>query len=68
MSSIENLTSALLVGGNTINEDIQKLKTEGANIIVATPGRLEELITKNFSDINLHKSLKELVRIICFIF
>ncbi|XKL64320.1 hypothetical protein PGB90_004406 [Kerria lacca] len=60
LSSIENLTSALLVGGNTINEDIQKLKTEGANIIVATPGRLEELITKNFSDINLHKSLKEL--------
>lgn len=51
----------LLVGGTPIINDVQKLRTQGCNIITATPGRLEELLTKKFPDINLHKSLKELV-------
>ncbi|XP_014615065.1 PREDICTED: probable ATP-dependent RNA helicase DDX55 homolog [Polistes canadensis] len=52
------LKQVILVGGTTINEDIEKLK-DGANIIVATPGRLEDMLS-NCKSINLTKRLKSL--------
>ncbi|KAI4482669.1 hypothetical protein M0804_008522 [Polistes exclamans] len=52
------LKQVILVGGTTINEDIEKLK-DGANIIVATPGRLEDMLS-NCKSINLAKRLKSL--------
>lgn len=53
------LKQVILVGGTTINEDIEKLKA-GANIIIATPGRLEDMLS-NCKSINLTKCLKSLV-------
>ncbi|KAI4473209.1 hypothetical protein M0802_016256, partial [Mischocyttarus mexicanus] len=52
------LKQVILVGGTTINEDIEKLKG-GANIIIATPGRLEDMLS-NCKSINLIKCLKSL--------
>lgn len=62
LANTEKITSLLIVGGNPITDDVEKLRHQGAHIITATPGRLEELLTKNFPEINLHKSLKEIVR------
>jgi ATP-dependent RNA helicase UAP56/SUB2 len=36
-----------IIGGENINEQIEKLKNDKPNIIVATPGRLLSLIKKN---------------------
>ncbi|KAK7595137.1 hypothetical protein V9T40_001570 [Parthenolecanium corni] len=60
LANIPNLSSLLLVGGNPISDDVQKLKNKGGNIIIGTPGRIEELLTKNFPEIQFHRSLKEL--------
>ncbi|XP_046415335.1 probable ATP-dependent RNA helicase DDX55 homolog [Neodiprion fabricii] len=55
---IPTLKQVLLVGGTTVDEDVIKLKN-GANIIVATPGRLEDILS-NCKDINLASSVKAL--------
>lgn len=63
------MKQVILVGGTTINEDIEKLKG-GANIIIATPGRLEDMLS-NCKSINLTKCLKSLVikfNITCILF
>ena len=62
LNNVKQFSSVLLVGGNPVADDVQQIHTHGANIITATPGRLEELLTRNYTQINLHKSLKELVR------
>lgn len=49
----------LLVGGNSVDEDIATLKAYGANIIVCTPGRLLDLLERK-SDLNLAGRVKSL--------
>uniref|UniRef100_A0A0V0GAM7 ATP-dependent RNA helicase n=1 Tax=Triatoma dimidiata TaxID=72491 RepID=A0A0V0GAM7_TRIDM len=49
---------ALLIGGTKVSEDIERLNGCGANIIIATPGRLEDLLTRG--NISLHLSVKSL--------
>ncbi|XP_078048921.1 putative ATP-dependent RNA helicase DDX55 homolog isoform X2 [Augochlora pura] len=58
LTNLPQLKQILLVGGITIAEDVARLKT-GANIIVATPGRLEDIIS-NCRGINLAARLKSL--------
>ncbi|KAG7199984.1 hypothetical protein KM043_014409 [Ampulex compressa] len=58
LKRIPSLKQVLLVGGSTINEDAEKLKN-GANIIVATPGRLADILT-NCKAINLATHIKAL--------
>lgn len=58
LTKISTLKQVILVGGTTITEDIEKLKS-GANIIIATPGRLEDILS-NCKSINLTKCLKSL--------
>ncbi|CAB0000671.1 unnamed protein product [Nesidiocoris tenuis] len=48
----------LMIGGTKVAEDIELLKKEGANIIIATPGRLEDLLTRG--DVLLHVAVKSL--------
>lgn len=51
-----SLKQVLLVGGVTLNEDIERLK-KGVNIIVGTPGRLQDILS-NHNSVNLNiKSL-----------
>lgn len=58
LENIPGLKQALLVGGTTVAEDADRLKT-GANIIVATPGRLEDLLS-NCKAISLAAYVKSL--------
>ncbi|XP_014248314.1 ATP-dependent RNA helicase DDX55 [Cimex lectularius] len=59
---LKNMTNpykqALIIGGTKVTDDIEKLKKDGVNIIIATPGRLEDLLTRG--DIPLHIALKSI--------
>nr|XP_022899752.1 probable ATP-dependent RNA helicase DDX55 homolog [Onthophagus taurus] len=59
LKRIEGITQILLVGGNNVEEDINRFKINGGNIIVCTPGRLEDLLTTK-KQINLSLSVKNL--------
>ncbi|KAG8039021.1 hypothetical protein G9C98_003328 [Cotesia typhae] len=56
--NIPKLKQILLVGGTTVKEDAIKLK-KGAHIIIATPGRLEDIFS-NCKDVDLGKAVKSL--------
>uniref|UniRef100_A0A8C4Q788 ATP-dependent RNA helicase n=2 Tax=Eptatretus burgeri TaxID=7764 RepID=A0A8C4Q788_EPTBU len=43
----------LLIGGNNPLGDIKKLQENGANIVIATPGRLEDLFTRRKDGLDL---------------
>ncbi|XP_043482204.1 probable ATP-dependent RNA helicase DDX55 homolog [Leptopilina heterotoma] len=58
LEEISNLKQILLVGGTTVREDVERLR-KGANIIVCTPGRLEDLLT-NCKEVNLIIGVKSL--------
>lgn len=58
LEKIPSLKQVLLVGGVTVKEDAENLK-RGVNIIVATPGRLEDILS-NCSFINLNLCIKSL--------
>lgn len=58
----------LTLGGNPIETDVKAFNKNGANILVATPGRLEDLLTRNIPNFHLHKSLKSLVCSRIFVF
>ncbi|EFA08391.1 putative ATP-dependent RNA helicase DDX55 homolog-like Protein [Tribolium castaneum] len=59
LESISGITSLLLVGGNSVEEDLNNLKCNGGNIIICTPGRFEDLLSRK-SDFNLTLALKNL--------
>ncbi|CAG9326693.1 unnamed protein product [Blepharisma stoltei] len=48
-----------LIGGHSKPEDIEKIENQGANIIIATPGRILDLL--NISDLIILKDLGVLV-------
>ena len=62
LKRIPLLKQVLLVGGVTLQKDAEKLK-KGANIIVATPGRLKDILS-NY--INLGLCIKSLVQYLVF--
>lgn len=49
---------ALIIGGTAISEEISRLTKDGANIIICTPGRLEDILNRGCP--LLHKALKSL--------
>jgi len=59
LNKIPSLKQVLLVGGTTLEKDTEKLK-KGANIIVATPGRLKDILS-NRNSMNLNLCVKSLV-------
>lgn len=52
----------LLVGGNSVEEDVNFLRKIGANILIATPGRLVDLLERK-NDLNLAGNVKSLVNV-----
>ncbi|XP_040432414.1 ATP-dependent RNA helicase DDX55 isoform X2 [Cygnus olor] len=50
----------LLIGGRNPMEDVEKLKEHGGNIIVATPGRLEDLFRRKADGLDLASCVKSL--------
>lgn len=59
LEKIPSLKQVLLVGGVTLKEDAENLK-KGVNIIVATPGRLQDILS-NYNSTNLSLCIKSLV-------
>ncbi|GAM25139.1 hypothetical protein SAMD00019534_083140 [Acytostelium subglobosum LB1] len=45
-SPLGDLSSLLLIGGTDIYEDIQRFTREGGNILIGTPGRLDEFMSR----------------------
>ncbi|XP_037122028.1 ATP-dependent RNA helicase DDX55 isoform X2 [Syngnathus acus] len=50
----------LMIGGNNPMEDVEKFKGSGANIVVATPGRLEDMFRRKGDGVDLAASVKSL--------
>ncbi|CAM2103055.1 ATP-dependent RNA helicase DDX55 [Caretta caretta] len=50
----------LLIGGRNPIEDIEKFKEHGGNIIIATPGRLEDLFRRKADGLDLASCVKSL--------
>ena len=69
LKNIPQLTHLNLIGGNgSVAKDIKEYTTNGAHIIVTTPGRLVDLLTRHGDKINIPGGLKSLVNIIFIIF
>lgn len=47
---VPELTAMLTVGGSYVGEDIQAFSERGAHILIATPGRLEDLFSRNIEN------------------
>lgn len=43
------MTQKLLVGGTSVEDDVKSIEAAGAHILVATPGRLLDLLERNDS-------------------
>ncbi|XP_076020242.1 ATP-dependent RNA helicase DDX55 [Genypterus blacodes] len=50
----------LLIGGSNPIEDVEKFKEQGANIVIATPGRLEDMFRRKADGLDLASSIKSL--------
>uniref|UniRef100_A0A6I8PKI5 ATP-dependent RNA helicase n=1 Tax=Ornithorhynchus anatinus TaxID=9258 RepID=A0A6I8PKI5_ORNAN len=50
----------LLIGGRNPSEDVEKFKEQGGNIIVATPGRLEDMFRRKAEGLDLASCVKSL--------
>ncbi|KXJ73125.1 probable ATP-dependent RNA helicase DDX55 homolog [Aedes albopictus] len=49
----------LLIGGNPVEEDVDWIRKEGANVLIATPGRLKDLLERK-GDLNLTAKVRSL--------
>ena len=54
------LTAILLVGGTDVETDISNFKQHGGNIVIATPGRLEDIMNRLGSEFKV-KELEVLI-------
>ncbi|XP_048875994.1 ATP-dependent RNA helicase DDX55 [Brienomyrus brachyistius] len=50
----------LLIGGSNPAEDVEKLKTYGANIVIGTPGRIEDMFRRKADGLDMVNSVKSL--------
>ncbi|XP_060645996.1 probable ATP-dependent RNA helicase DDX55 homolog [Drosophila nasuta] len=57
---LEHLNQQLIVGGNSIEEDIANIRQQTPCILVCTPGRLEDLFQRKGDDLNLAARVKSL--------
>lgn len=56
---LKQFKQQLIVGGNSVEEDVHRLKREGGVILICTPGRVEDLF-KRKDDVNLAGRVKSL--------
>ncbi|XP_059172002.1 ATP-dependent RNA helicase DDX55-like [Physella acuta] len=57
---LPQFSSCLFIGGEKPQADIDKFMTHGGHIIIATPGRLEDLFQRKEGSFNLAASVKSL--------
>jgi ATP-dependent RNA helicase DDX55/SPB4 len=57
----EHFSCIRLIGGTKHESDIEEFQTNGGTIVIATPGRFEELLKIKTNSFNLIANLKSLV-------
>ncbi|XP_040013759.1 ATP-dependent RNA helicase DDX55 [Xiphias gladius] len=60
IQTFPQFTQILLIGGTNPIEDVEKFKDQGANIVIATPGRLEDMFRRKSDGLDLASSVKSL--------
>nr|XP_033503029.1 ATP-dependent RNA helicase DDX55 [Epinephelus lanceolatus] len=60
LQKFPQFTQILLIGGSNPIEDVEKFKEKGANIVIATPGRLEDMFRRKSDGLDLASSVKSL--------
>lgn len=50
----------VLIGGSNPIEDVEKFKNQGANIVIATPGRLEDMFRRKAEGVDLASAVRSL--------
>uniref|UniRef100_A0A7N6F6Q8 ATP-dependent RNA helicase n=1 Tax=Anabas testudineus TaxID=64144 RepID=A0A7N6F6Q8_ANATE len=60
LQRFQQFTQILLIGGSNPIEDVEKFKEQGANIVIATPGRLEDMFRRKSDGLDLAASVKSL--------
>ncbi|KAK2887940.1 ATP-dependent RNA helicase DDX55 [Channa argus] len=60
LQKFPQFTQILLIGGSNPIEDVEKFKDHGANIVIATPGRLEDMFRRKSDGLDLASSVKSL--------
>ncbi|KAK6190616.1 hypothetical protein SNE40_002443 [Patella caerulea] len=60
LKHVNQFQSVLFIGGSDVNADIENFKTNGCNIIIATPGRMEDMFQRKQDGYNLSASVKAL--------
>nr|XP_020443783.1 ATP-dependent RNA helicase DDX55 [Monopterus albus]XP_020443784.1 ATP-dependent RNA helicase DDX55 [Monopterus albus] len=60
LQKFPQFTQILLIGGSNPIEDVEKFKDQGANIVIATPGRLEDLFRRKSEGLDLANSVRSL--------
>ncbi|KAJ0012876.1 hypothetical protein NQD34_017210 [Periophthalmus magnuspinnatus] len=60
LKRFSQFTQILLIGGTNPIEDVKKFKTQGANIVVATPGRLEDMFRRKDEGLDMASYVKSL--------
>uniref|UniRef100_A0A1A8EFY6 ATP-dependent RNA helicase n=1 Tax=Nothobranchius kadleci TaxID=1051664 RepID=A0A1A8EFY6_NOTKA len=53
-------TQILLIGGSNPIEDVEKFKDQGGNIVIATPGRLEDMFRRKSDGLDLASAVRSL--------
>ncbi|KAK5606718.1 ATP-dependent RNA helicase ddx55 [Crenichthys baileyi] len=54
------LTQILLIGGSKPAEDVERFKEHGGNIVIATPGRLEDMFRRKSEGLELASAVRSL--------
>ncbi|XP_059213458.1 ATP-dependent RNA helicase DDX55 [Centropristis striata] len=60
IQKFQQFTQILLIGGTNPIDDVEKFKDKGANIVIATPGRLEDMFRRKSDGLDLAGSVKSL--------
>ncbi|EFJ12594.1 hypothetical protein SELMODRAFT_123861 [Selaginella moellendorffii] len=47
VKTLENLTALLLVGGTDVTADLERVKEQGGNVLIGTPGRLHDIMERS---------------------
>jgi ATP-dependent RNA helicase DDX55/SPB4 len=46
IDELQVLSILLLIGGTDVDNDMRKFRTDGGNIVIATPGRLNDIMNR----------------------
>ncbi|XP_017297265.1 ATP-dependent RNA helicase DDX55 [Kryptolebias marmoratus] len=60
LQKFPQFTQILLIGGSNPVEDVEKFKDKGGNIVIATPGRLEDMFRRKSEGLDLASAVRSL--------